>query len=164
MEAANSQTFEMKENTLCFDGEKRILLSKSNADGRNLWAKKIQDIHRITAVIEDGDNYYLSCEFEESAGYFLAVRRDNGSSLWYIPGRPFLCLLYEGFLFLIFIDDQDRYFLIKADRFTGARIWYHQIDPDLSEYSFKSDRILLCYVSGKEEMLSPVTGFSLKSR
>lgn len=163
MDAANSQTFEMKENTLCFDGEKRILLSKSNLDGRNVWAKKIHDIHRITAVIEDSDSYYLSCEFEEDAGYFLAVRRDNGATLWYIPGRPFLSILFEGFLFLIFIDDQGRYFLIKADRATGARMWYHQIDPDLSEYSFKSDRILLAYDSGKEEKLSPVTGFSLKS-
>ncbi len=159
MSSPNSQTFEMKENILCFDGEKRILVAKNAEDGRNVWAKKIHDIHFIAGVIEDERNYYLSCEFDDAAGYYLAASKENGSTLWYIPGRPFFNILFDGYLYLIFIDDEEHYFLIKVERSTGDKIWYHRIDPDLTEYSFKGDRILLSYGSGKEEMLSPRTGF-----
>jgi outer membrane protein assembly factor BamB len=158
MDKTTAQKFEMKEHTLLYDMDKSILLCKNSDASKNIWAKKISDISNLSDVIEDDANYYISCESGDSAGCFLAVYKNNGSSLWYIPGKPFLNLLFEGFLYLIFIDDKNAYYLLKVDRQSGNKIWHHRIDPDLTEYSFRSDRILLTYTSGRKEILSPKTG------
>lgn len=158
MDILKSQRFEMKDHTLHYDTEKSILLCKSNAETKNVWAKKIHDIEGIHTVIEDEERYYLSCEYGERSGYFLAVDRANGSTAWYIPGLSLFNVIFEGYLFLIFIDDEGIYYLLKVDRSSGNKAWYHRINQDLAEYSFRRDRILLSYASGKVEKLSPKTG------
>jgi len=162
MDKTHAQKFELKNKTLFFDREKLVLLCASSDDGKNIWAKKMPDIADVVQIIEDEKNYYLSCEYAEASGYCLAVDKANGSSLWYIPGRPFFNVVFEGFLYLIFIDEKDFYYLIKVERTDGSKVWFHRIAPDLAEYSFRNDRILLVYASGTEEKLSPQTGLPLR--
>ena len=65
MDTLNSKTFEMRNKTLSFSIEKSILLCRDPTDNKNVWAKKIKDIHLINDIIEDKNNYYLCCENEE---------------------------------------------------------------------------------------------------
>jgi outer membrane protein assembly factor BamB len=158
MEKTYSQIFEMKSGVLCYDGDKSILLCKVSGGDGGRWVKKINDINRIETIIEDGDRYYLSCQAGEIEGYFLAINKQNGETEWFIPGRSYFQLLYGGRLYAIFADEEKNFYLIKVDQTDGKKIWHHRIDDDLCEYSFRSDRILLTYESGKIEKLSPATG------
>jgi len=148
----------MEKDHLHFDSGKSILLCKSIKDNRTRWAKKMEDIFFILDIIEDSNLYYAACEIDSVSGKFLAVNRDDGSTAWYIPGRPYLQQLFDKFLFIIFIDERDDFFLLKVDPEDGSKVWFHQTDNDLSEYSFRKDRILLTYKSGREEKLDPVSG------
>lgn len=161
MDHLKSQKFEMKGHTLLYDMDKSILLCKTKPEGRNVWAKKIHDISSISGIIEDKAKYYMSCERSDTSGHFLAVDKGNGSTAWYIPGMPFFSLIFDGYLYLIFVDEKGVYYLLKVDLSNGSKIWYHRVDRDLSEYRFRNDRILLVYTSGKTENLSPKTGFPL---
>ncbi len=158
MNIGSSQIFNMEETVLHYDIGKGILMCKWSGD-KIIWAKKLKDVNNITNIIEDKKNYYVACEENEVTGQFLALMKENGSSLWYIPGRSYFQQIFQGHLYLIFINDKNKYFFIKVDCHMGEKIWYHKIDPDLYEYSFKQDRILLNYSSGKAEKISTETGF-----
>ena len=158
MDSLNSYRFEMSDRILYFNRENATLLCKTDDDSKNLWIKKIDEIYHINDIIEDEDNYYLSCERDDTSGYYLAVSKGNGSTRWFIPGKAFFQILYEGFLYLIFIDEDGLFFLLKVERKDGSKVWFHKIEEDLSEYSFRNDRIKLIYISGKIELISPKTG------
>ncbi len=154
----HSQIFEMGTLTLSYDGGKSILLCRETSTHKNIWVKKIADIASIENIIEDTDHFYIACEHDDIKGYFLAIDKTTGSTAWFIPGKAYFQIIFDGYLFLIFTDEERRFFLIKADTLTGAKIWHHRVDDDLCEYSFRSDRILLTYGSGKTESIIPSTG------
>ena len=162
MDILNSKTFEMKNKTLSFSIEKSILLCKDPIDNKNVWAKKIEDIHLINDIIEDKNNYYLCCENEENSGQFLALNKNNGSTIWFIPGKSFLQQILKDFIYLIFIDIEEKYYLIKVKKENGEKIWFYQVTNDLMEYSIREDRIQLKYESGKVDKISTLTGQRLK--
>ncbi len=157
-----NQYFEMNGRRLIFDIEKSILLCRANgADMTNLWAKKIEDVVSISAITEDDSKYYIACDYSDESGIFLAIMKESGSTNWYIPGKSFLQILFGGYLYLIFIDDEKSYFLIKVDRGRGNKVWHSRVDEDLSEYVFSGDRIYLKYHSGKNETLSVKSGMPI---
>jgi hypothetical protein len=158
METTYSQTFEMKDHILCYDSCKSILLCKELQNNKNLWIKKIADISHIENIIEDTAKYYIACETDEIKGYFLALEKSTGSTEWFIPGKAYFQIIYADFLYVIFTDEKNDYYMLKVERTGGKKLWYRRIDPDLCEYSFRNDRILLSYDSGKSEKISPLTG------
>jgi outer membrane protein assembly factor BamB len=158
MEKTYSETFKMENGILCYDSGKSILLCKEQNNSKNLWIKKITDIKHIDDVIEDSSNYYIACEADDVRGYFLALDKATGSTDWFIPGKPFFQIIYDGFLYIIFTDEKNFFYLLKIDRSDGKKIWYHRISKDLCEYSFRADRIMLKYESGKTEKISPLNG------
>ena len=161
MENAYSQTFEMENGMLCYDSGKSILLCRALKSGRNLWIKKIPGICLIDSVTEDATRYYLACETDDVHGLFLALAKATGATEWFIPGKAYFQILFDGYLYIIFTDGNSEFYLIKADRSDGKKIWYHRVRDDLCEYGFRSDRILLKYGSGRSETLSPLTGIAI---
>lgn len=158
MDKTYSQTFEVGDRTLCFDNGKSILLCRETKESKNLWIKKITDVNQIDNLIEDPSKYYLSCESADNRGYYLALNKVTGATEWFIPGKAYFQIIYDGFLYLIFADMKKEFYLLKVERSDGKKTWFHRIDEDLCEYSFRSERILLKYESGKTEKISPLTG------
>jgi len=148
----------MESADLYFDLEKSILISTTKNNGKKKWIKKINDIYSVNSIIEDSNKYYISCETDETSGQFLAISKQDGTTCWFIPGKSYLHILFNKYLYIIFIDDNNMYFLIKVDINDGSKIWHHKVRQNLEEYSFTKERILLQYSSGKNEILSPLTG------
>ncbi len=158
MDKTFSQIFEMKSGILCYDSEKSILLCKEPKGEKNRWVKKIDDVKLLGTVLEDPHSFYLPCESGETQGYLLAIDKSDGSTKWFIPGRAYFQIVYDENLFAIFSDERNDFYLLKVDPSDGTKIWHRRVGGDLCEYSFRSDRILLKYSSGKTEKISPVTG------
>jgi hypothetical protein len=153
------QRFEMLSAALLLEPEKAILICRSLGEGEGkLWVKKLPDVHGISRVLEDSRCYYISCDYNTTGGVFLAVNRESGETEWYIPGRSLLHVLFKGFLYLIFIDEAGEYYLIKVELEGGTKIWYHRVDEDLYEYTFRGSRITLLYKSGRRDVLSVSDG------
>ncbi len=151
--------FEMSETALVFEEGKSILLCKARGEGeKKIWAKKIPEGHVITAVLEDPLRYYVACDYSARDGIFLALGKESGSTEWYIPGRSLLHVLFKGQLFLVFVDGEGVYFLIKVDPQDGSKSWHRTVEEDLQEYSFFRDRITLKYRSGRREAISVADG------
>ena len=151
--------FQMQETWLQFEPEKSILLCRARDDaGKKLWAKKIPDALHIDNVLEDDARYYLAVEFDETSGQFLALSKEGGNTFWFIPGKSFLQLLYQGSLYFIFIDQQDEHYLIKVNPVNGSKFWHHRVEQDLREYLFLKKTVELRYASGRREFLSLETG------
>jgi hypothetical protein len=158
-ENLDARTFRMRSGTLVYDPVKSILLCRSGKDeNRKLWARKINDINRISGIIEDDKKYYIACESGENNGRFIAVMKNSGRTAWFIPGKSFLQIIFGGFLYLIFIDETGDYYLIRVEREKGQSKWHHRVSPDLSEYRFSGRQIELIYSSGEREIISPSTG------
>ncbi len=162
MEKSYSETFRMKDGILCYSSDKSMLLCKEPGSNKNLWIKKIPDINHIDDVIDDPSNYYIACETDDIRGYFLALNKKTGSTEWFIPGKAYFQIIYDGFLYAIFLDEKDYFYFLKIGCSDGKKIWHRRIDKDLCEYSFRPDRILLKYDSGKTEIVSPLTGAIIK--
>ncbi|MCP4131633.1 MAG: hypothetical protein GY754_11700 [bacterium] len=158
MDSTNSQIFEMRRDALYFDTSKSIILCKSLKDNKNRWVKKTHDVYSITSILEDSAKFYIAGETDEESGQFLALDKKDGSTLWYIPGRAFFQQLFDEYLYIIFADEKKAFYLIKAAKPDGSKIWHHEVREDLVKYSFRKDRILLTYSSNDEEIISPVTG------
>lgn len=153
------QSFTLKRNKLSYDEEKSMLVCNDrDKDGKKLWVKKIHEVGIISNIIEDDKNFYLACESGESSGSFLAIEKSSGNTVWFIPGKSFLQVFYMGFLYIIFVDDNEQYYLLKVERKKGRTKWHYRILNDLSEYHFSRKEIKLTYSSGKTECLSPATG------
>ena len=152
----------MEDSILKYDPDKSTLLCKmKSADARKVWIKKLLEISDISNIIEDGKRYYLACESGERNGQFLALSKNSGTTVWFIPGKSFLQILFEGFLYLIFIDEYSHYYLLKVKCSNGKAVWHHRLDRDLFEYAFSKKDVKLCYSSGKKELLSLRTGKSV---
>ena len=154
----DSLIFELKDSKLIYDQERSILLCRLKKDGKKIWAKKIYDINYISNVIEDSGKFYIACESSENSGELLAVYKDDGKTGWFIPGKSFLQVIFEGYIYLIFIDEKNIYYLLKVDIDAGTTKWHHMIKNDLTDYTINEKSIELRYVSGKYETLSTSTG------
>ncbi len=155
----NTQNFEMKNTILKYDpGKSTLLCLDKTKENKKIWIKKLMDISHVSSIIEDKNKYYIACESGEINGQFLALSKESGATQWFIPGKSFLQIIFEGFLYLIFVDESDRYYLLKVRRENGRASWHHMVDQDLYEYSFSKKKISLVYSSGKSESLSIRTG------
>ncbi len=162
MKQPYSQNFELGTRTLHYDCGKSVLLCRDSTSGKNLWIKKISDISSIDTVIEDSSRYYIACETDDIKGYYLAISRETGSTEWFIPGKAYFHIVYNESLYIIFTDEKNDFYLIKADCSDGKKIWHRRVRNDLCEYSFSADRIVLKYGSGKEEQISSLTGIAIQ--
>jgi outer membrane protein assembly factor BamB len=149
----------MKDASLVYEPDRSVLLNKSKyGDSGDKWVKKINNTSSVAGIIEDGEMYYIACDLGETSGQFLALRKESGSTEWFIPGRSFLHLIFDGFLYLIFIDENEMYYLLKVNRENGKKVWHHPVGSDLKEYKFAVTGIELIYHSGKKELISVKTG------
>jgi hypothetical protein len=155
----NVISFEMDEAVLRFDPESSILLCQLKLGGRKLWVKKLTDL-LVSDIIEDNRKYYIACDSGEINGQFLAVKKESGVTSWFIPGKSFMHLLYKGFLYLIFADERNNFYLLKVHSSNGKSAWFHAVDPDLKEYVFMGNKIKLKYLSNKFEIISVKNGKS----
>ncbi|MBN2403281.1 MAG: PQQ-like beta-propeller repeat protein [Spirochaetes bacterium] len=153
----NIQSFELNEALLRFDLETSILLCQSPVNGKKVWVKKLNGLV-VSDIFEDNKRYYIVCDSGEINGQFLAVKKENGTTSWFIPGKSFMHVLYKGFLFLIFADENNHFYLLKVYVNTGKSAWFHPVDQDLNEYIFMNEKLQLKYFSGKNEKLSIKTG------
>jgi hypothetical protein len=158
MKTLNIQTFEMKNAVLRYDMDKSILTCGTKYNDRKLWVKKLNDLYSVSGIIEDDKKYYLACDSGEINGQFLAVKKQDGTTEWFIPGKSFLHVIYNGFLYLIFADENNRFYLLKVHLSNGKSSWFHHIEQDLSEYSFADNKITLHFLSGEREVLSVANG------
>ena len=153
----NTLSFKMSDALLRFDLDSSILLCQSMHNDKKLWVKKFNNLI-ISDIFEDNSKYYIACDSGEINGQFLAVKKNNGVTDWFIPGKSFLHLLFNESLFLIFADENNRFYFLKVRKGNGKSSWFHPVDPDLKEYSFKNDSVKLDYISGKTETISIKTG------
>ena len=155
----STYNFEMEDSILKYDPDKSTLLCVTkSADARKVWIKKLLDISDISNIIEDGKRYYIVCESGDINGQFLALSKSSGSTVWFIPGKSFLQVLFKEFLYLIFIDENSHYYLLRVNCNNGKAVWHHRLDTDLFEYAFTKKDVRLSYSSGKKEVLSLRTG------
>ncbi|HDP80942.1 MAG TPA: hypothetical protein ENN21_08890 [Spirochaetes bacterium] len=153
------QRFSLGEYVLVFDLDRSILTCRARGEGqKKIWGKKLKDVHYVERVLEDAEKYYVACENGEHTGLFLALHRDTGATAWFIPGKSFLQIIYGGYLYLIFIDDREDYFLLKVDREDGRALWHHRVEDDLYEYCFNDGVITLKFGSGLTKSLDLGTG------
>lgn len=147
--------FEFVRTILDFNQEKNILICHlKNHPPSKLWVKKLPDVQCIASIKEDEDRYYVACEYSNTDGIFLALNKETGNTVWYIPGRSLLQVVYKRFLYLIFIDEHEEFHFIKVKPHDGRKVWHHRIDNDLQEYVFSQNTLTLLYQSGKKEILS----------
>lgn len=153
------RSFKTDDAELVLDTGRSILLCRGRDEGgRKRWAKKLDGSPEIICVLEDGERFYLACETGETNGQFLALDRETGSTRWFIPGRSFMHVLFDGFLYLIFVDGEDRFYLLKVDREEGRTLWHHRVEEDLQEYVFTGNELRLSYGSGRGEKIRLADG------
>jgi len=157
-------TFNCNDTALIYNVETNAIICTAKPDGRKLWVKKLHEPAAINNVLYDEQCYYIALSTSDTEGMFLSLSKATGTTKWFIPGRTYLEVLYNGFLYLIFVDNDKRYFLIKVESQEGTKVWFHQIDPDLYFYHFKEDGILLHFASGKKEMIPYDMGIRGNSR
>ncbi len=162
MDNANSFVFELTEHVIQYDFSTDIMLCRRISDNRNIWIRKVPDGGHLINAIEDDKMFYLAFESDEKSGIFLAVDRADGSTRWEIPGKSYLSQIFGEYLFLIFIDSKDDFYLIKVRRDDGSKIWHHPVLEDLYEYIIKRDSISLRYLDGRTEDVSLETGMPSK--
>lgn len=158
MDNKNSQIIRMDEHILYFDCRSSVLLCKNIESGKKLWIKKVDDPGFLNGVIEDSSRFFIAFESGEMNGVFLTVNKDDGSTLWEIPGRAFLYRVFLDFIYLIFIDESGKYFFIKVDISGGTIVWHHNVAEDLCEYIINPSGLVLHYLSGKTEKIDIETG------
>ncbi len=157
-------SFNMKEALLSFNPEKGMLTSKTPEGEKKQWVKKIEGIVHILSVIEDKDNYYAACEIDDITGELIALDRQTGTTRWYIPGRPYLQQLFDKDLFTIFVDSEQKYFLLRVTTDDGSSRWHHPVSSDLLEYTINKDLVTLHYASGQVEKLNSRTGVAISRK
>lgn len=156
------QKFDFDEYLIQYDPETFILLCKKNPEGKNLWIRKIEDGGFIAGTIQDENNFYISLESGDTSGQFIAISKTDGSTRWLIPGRSYMFQLYHKSIYLIFIDDNEAFYLIKASTADGSKEWHYRVDEDLYQYTINMNRITLKYRDGRTDILSSESGFLLK--
>ncbi len=161
MNIENCIYFDLKDHILSYDAEKSILLCKDKKTLNKKWIKKVDESIYIVSIIEDKNIFYVSCESDEITGFLMALDKSDGKNLWEIQGKSCFQVIFNNYLYSVFIDDKQKYFFLKINPQNGTSVWFRETSSDLCEYSFTKKRILLTYLSGKTERLSPDTGENL---
>ena len=65
-------------------------------------------------------------------------------------------------IYLIFIDKNDIFYLIKAKTSDGSKIWFYEVDENLCSYKITQDRVVLEYIDGRIDIIDSTTGFLLE--
>lgn len=155
------QRFEFNEYLIQYDPGTFILLCRRMPEGKNIWIRKIEDGGFIAGAVHDEDNFYISIESGDTSGQFIAISKTDGSTRWLIPGRAYMFQLFNGSIYLIFIDDNERFYLIKAKTIDGSKDWHYQVDDCLYQYKINKDRITLKYHDGRVDILCSESGLLL---
>jgi hypothetical protein len=156
------QRLELADLLLQYDYKTFTLLCRNIGDGRKLWIRKIEDGGYILNVMEDKEKIYITLESGEKSGQVLVLKKTDGSTCWFIPGKAFMFRLFMDSGFLIFVDENDNFFLIKVSSDDGKKLWHHCVNDGLSEYIINQEEIILKYVDENIEVLSNSTGLSLR--
>jgi len=158
----NIQRFELSELLLQYDFQTCNLLCRSLDEGKNLWIKKIEDGGFILDVNEDGSSIFISVESDSKSGQFLVLSKKDGTTNWFIPGKACMFRIFLNYVYLIFTDAEDNFYLIKTAAENGAKLWHHAVNDMLSGYTINEATVLLKYIDGSIEILSSSTGLPLK--
>lgn len=150
--------FELTEHILQYDYHTHTLLCKDKEDGKNLWIRKIEDGGFILDLTEDRDRIFLSIESDEKSGQFLVINKKDGLTNWFIPGKAYMFRLFSNSVYLIFVDGDDNFFLIKTSSDDGSKVWYYPVHEGLSGYTINSKFVTLSYSDGSVEILDSNTG------
>lgn len=161
MNKESIQRFELTELFLQYDYLAYTLLCRSIGEGKNLWIRKIEDGGIILDLSEDRDKIFISIESDEKSGQFLVLNKKDGSTLWDIPGKAYIFRLYSNSVYLIFVDGENNFFLIKASSDDGRKLWHHPVNDGLYEYIINNENVKLKYADGSTEILNSNTGMSV---
>ncbi len=161
MNKENIQRFELADLLLQYDFLSYTLLCKSSADGKNLWIRKIEDGGGILDADEDQNRIFISMSSGDKSGQFIALNKRDGLTEWFIPGKAYMFRLYLNSVYLIFVDGDDNFFLIKVSSEDGTKLWHHAVDNRLCAYNINNELVSLSYTDGRTEILSSDTGVVL---
>lgn len=150
--------FELTGLILQYDYQNHTLLCRNADDGKNLWIRKIGDGGYILDLSGDEERIFLSLETDEKSGEFLVLNKKNGLTDWSIPGKAYMFRLFMNYVYLIFIDGDDNFFLIKTSADDGSKIWHHPVHDGLAEYAINSETVTLKYYDGTVEVLNSGSG------
>ncbi len=153
--------YESTSGLLQYDERKSILTFRPSLEGPVIWLKKINEARFIDGVIEDAERFYIACGISETEGRYIAIFKESGSTAWYIPGRSYMQRLFGESLYLIFVDENDTYYIIKTRPEDGSIVWHHRVDEHLCAYTIKKNAVVLAYSDGRSETLDPSTGMSV---
>ncbi|HOK02391.1 MAG TPA: hypothetical protein PLA51_07260 [Spirochaetota bacterium] len=152
------QKFEFDSYTVVYNPENFSILCKRQPENKNIWIIKIDEGGFINGIVHDDENFYIAIEYDDKSGIFWAIGKEDGITKWTIPGKAYVYEVFDNYLYLIFIDNNDIYYLIKVNSSDGSKVWYHEVDIDLHRYSINRQRVLLEYLDGRVEILSSATG------
>jgi outer membrane protein assembly factor BamB len=150
--------FELTDLVLQYDYQTHTLLCRNIDDGKNLWIRKIDDGGYILDVSGDKDRIFLSIEADEKSGQFLVLNKKDGLTEWSIPGKAYMFRLFLNYVYLIFVDGDDNFFLIKTSSDDGSKIWHHSVHDGLSEYKINNETVTLKYYDESVEILNSGSG------
>lgn len=162
MNKESIQRFELSEHLLQYDYNTHTLLCRSLEEGKNLWIRKIEDGGFILDMNEDSDKIFISIESDEKRGQFLVLNKKDGTTSWFIPGKAYMFRLFLTSVYLIFVDGDNNFFLIKTETEDGTKIWHHPVNEGLSGYTINSEVVNLKYIDGSSETLCSSTGELLR--
>jgi outer membrane protein assembly factor BamB len=158
MSKDNIQRFELAKILLQYNLDTYTLLCKEKNEGRNLWIRKIEDGGYILDAGEDSEIIFIAIESGNNSGQFLALKKSDGNILWFIPGKAYMFRVFLDSVYLIFLDEDNNYFLIKASVHDGRKIWHYKINEKLSAYTINKNIVELKYLDSSKEILDSVTG------
>jgi len=158
MNKESIQRFELSDLLLQYDYNTYTLLCRSSGDGKNLWIRKIEDGGFILDMAEDRDKIFISIESDEKSGQFIVLNKKDGLTNWFIPGKSYMFRIFLNSVYIIFVDGDNNFFLIKADSEDGRKFWHHPVNEGLSAYTINKDVVTLKYIDGSTESLNSSTG------
>jgi outer membrane protein assembly factor BamB len=162
MNKDNIQRFELSKLLLQYNLETYALLCKEKDKGKNLWIRKIEDGGFILDIGEDNERIFIAIESGANSGQFSTLKKSDGNILWFIPGKAYMFRIFLDYVYLIFLDEYNNFFLIKAYVEDGRKIWHYKINEKLSSYTINEKIIELKYLDGNKEVLDSATGEPVK--
>jgi outer membrane protein assembly factor BamB len=142
--------------------ETYTLLCKEKDNGKNLWIRKIEESGFILDAAEDNERIFVAVEYGDNRGQFLSLKKSDGGIIWFIPGKAYMFRIFLNFVYLIFLDEEKNFFLIKVYAESGKKIWHYPINEKLSSYTINEKIIELKYLDGSKEVLESETGEVIK--
>ena len=158
MSKDNTQRFELSKLLLQYNLETYALLCKEKDKAKNLWIRKIEDGGFILDIGEDKERIFIAIEYGANSGQFLALKKSDGSIIWFIPGKAYMFRIFLDYVYLIFLDEYNNFFLIKVSAEDGRKIWHYKVNEKLSSYTINERVIELKYFDGNKEIIDSATG------